>query len=110
MWKANLTIIDEIANEEKKLIYRFSKICRYFNLLFDLNSHYPISEYISCDIFFTFQYLEQKIYIDDLTKYILNNDNIEIILVLFDLKNRQKNLLYKAMKRLFYFDQYRSLF
>ncbi len=77
MWKANLKIIDEIQNIKKNIIYNFYPIIRYFNLLQELPTLYGIYD---CKIEFNFEYLGKKVVIDDLSKYILNNDIIEIIL------------------------------
>jgi hypothetical protein len=77
MWKAKLKIIDEVAGEEKEIIYKLIKIFRYIDLYKKLPELYPMNLNIS-SVSFTFRYLEKDVLVDDLNKYILNNDYIII--------------------------------
>jgi len=79
MWKAFLKIKDHVNYLEKTIEYKFYKVTTYLNLFHDLSLIYPKyrKEY---EIEFRFNYLENSTLIDDLNKYILNNDEIEVII------------------------------
>jgi len=79
MWKAFLKIKDGVNHVEKTVEYKFYKVTTYLNLFHDLYLVYPKfkKEY---EVEFKFNYLDNSTLIDDLSKYILNNDKIEIII------------------------------
>jgi hypothetical protein len=75
MWKAILKIKHE--EEEKIVEYKFYKVSNYLKLFNDLHLIYPKykKEY---EVIFNFNFLGNQILVDDLTKYILHNDQIDI--------------------------------
>jgi len=84
MQSAILNIIDEIGNLKRNSIYKFNRISRYFNLLAEFDSIYPITKYKRFLIVFSFKYEGKNILVDDLTKFILPKDIIEIRITLPD--------------------------
>lgn len=75
MWKAILTIKHE--EEEKIIEYKFYKVSNYLRLFNDLHLIYPKykKEY---EVIFNFNFLGNSILVDDLSKYILHNDQIQV--------------------------------
>ena len=74
MWQANLKIIDNVNNINKNIIYKFYKVTTYSQLFRDLPMIYPYNS--KNKVIFIFNYLESSTVIDDLSKYILNKDEI----------------------------------
>lgn len=78
MWKVQLHIINHFLDTEGVKTYCFKPILQYKNLheyLPKILPHLDLTHYI-VDFYFT--YLNKTVLVDDLEKYILNNDLIEI--------------------------------
>lgn len=78
MWRAKIKIIDEIVDIEQIVSYPIWGIIRYLDLLEKLHTFYPIEKYNNFVLKFSFYFSGNKIPVDDLTNYILNNECIEI--------------------------------
>lgn len=86
MWGAHLKIIDLIQNKREDVIYKMRKITKYKDLYYDLANilksvGYEETNYRPTQITFTFDYLDNKILVDDWNKFVLNKDVIEIRMI-----------------------------
>jgi hypothetical protein len=80
MSKIKIKIIDKIDNIEQNIIYPITKFIRYTELIEKLPTFYPIMKKESFILNFSFDFLGRKIAVEDYSNYILNNENIEILI------------------------------
>lgn len=77
-WKADVKIVDNVNGVVKNIEYRFNKISKYIYLFNELENLYDPK--CKCSIIIYSIFLEQKRIVNNLDKYILNGDQIEIVL------------------------------
>ena len=78
MKSALIKIDDKIKNIQTELEYKFKSISKYRFLLNSLPHIYPEFSNVACHIAIWYTYNGEKIRINDLNKYILNRDIIEL--------------------------------
>jgi len=78
MWKANIKIVDNVNNVQKEIIYEFKNLIQYLHLFNDLPNLYDPP--CRCEIVFVFNYLDKREIVTNLERYILNGDQIEIVI------------------------------
>ena len=85
MWTASIDITDNDGNMKGNVIYKFKKLFKYEDLYNELpkmlkSLGYSKLKYKKSEVKFEFSYLNQKCFVDDWKKYVLNLDNIYVTL------------------------------